>query len=335
VLANELIKEFADRCLSASRSIQEYMKADNPAPDNDTMESLIDVNEALQASLNQHQRAMLNAKKQMGADGSATPSPIGEGGAAGSRQNSTSEHRWPRVTSTGSSSQSSLQRQQQQQQQSQAIPSRGKGKAPVAGEGSGGQWEPSSAAGPSRSHTGTPSQYLGRHSVESDPFRDPEPAGGASSAVPPGAGYARETGGGSTANETPRYAHEPYHPGFSSGGAGAGAGAGQARRSGSRDSDGSSNHHDGYGAQQQQHQQRNSIHTHGHGHATSGGGGGGGGAGGASQRFEPVTPVSDDGIYDHSDGEYDPYRAAGKQQARAAATATGGAAAPAEPVYRY
>ncbi|KAI2619694.1 hypothetical protein GGR54DRAFT_125511 [Hypoxylon sp. NC1633] len=63
VLSNDLIKEFADRCTSASRSIQMYMTAEDPAPDNDTMEHLIDTNEQLQASLSLHQRAMLNARK--------------------------------------------------------------------------------------------------------------------------------------------------------------------------------------------------------------------------------------------------------------------------------
>lgn len=72
MLNNELIKEFADRCLSASRSIQGYMTCDAPAPDNDTMESLIDTNEQLQTALNQHQRAVLNAKKQFGV-GTETP----------------------------------------------------------------------------------------------------------------------------------------------------------------------------------------------------------------------------------------------------------------------
>ncbi|ELQ36702.1 hypothetical protein OOU_Y34scaffold00645g9 [Pyricularia oryzae Y34] len=64
VLDHELIQEFANRCLSASRSIQGYMTAENPSPDNDTMESLIDTNEQLQTALNLHQRAVLNARKQ-------------------------------------------------------------------------------------------------------------------------------------------------------------------------------------------------------------------------------------------------------------------------------
>ncbi|PHH60143.1 hypothetical protein CDD81_2101 [Ophiocordyceps australis] len=66
MLHNDLIKEFANRCLSASRSIQGYMTSENPSPDNDTMESLIDTNEQLQTALNQHQRAVLSAKKQLG-----------------------------------------------------------------------------------------------------------------------------------------------------------------------------------------------------------------------------------------------------------------------------
>ncbi|KAI0012021.1 hypothetical protein F4779DRAFT_614973 [Xylariaceae sp. FL0662B] len=69
VLDNTLIKEFADRCTSASRSIQTYMTAEDPAPDNDTMEHLIDTNEQLQASLSLHQRAMLNARKHVAAVG--------------------------------------------------------------------------------------------------------------------------------------------------------------------------------------------------------------------------------------------------------------------------
>ncbi|KAL7621207.1 hypothetical protein AAE478_008524 [Parahypoxylon ruwenzoriense] len=67
VLSNDLIKEFADRCTSASRSIQMYMTAEDPSPDNDTMEHLIDTNEQLQASLSLHQRAMLNARKVVAA----------------------------------------------------------------------------------------------------------------------------------------------------------------------------------------------------------------------------------------------------------------------------
>jgi hypothetical protein len=66
VLTNELVREFADRCQSASRSIQAYMIAENPGPDNDTMETLIETNEALSKATNQHQRAVLHARKLLG-----------------------------------------------------------------------------------------------------------------------------------------------------------------------------------------------------------------------------------------------------------------------------
>lgn len=72
MMHNDLIREFANRCLSASRSIQGYMASENPAPDNDTMESLIDTNEQLQTALNQHQRAVLSARKQLGPSTSPT-----------------------------------------------------------------------------------------------------------------------------------------------------------------------------------------------------------------------------------------------------------------------
>ncbi|KAI5463998.1 hypothetical protein BGZ63DRAFT_421084 [Mariannaea sp. PMI_226] len=66
MLNSDLIKEFADRCQSASRSIQGYMTSENPTPDNETMEHLIDTNELLQTALNQHKRAVLNSRKHLG-----------------------------------------------------------------------------------------------------------------------------------------------------------------------------------------------------------------------------------------------------------------------------
>lgn len=79
ILDNDLIREFADRCLSASRSIQGYMVASNPGPDNETMESLIDTNEQLQTALNQHQRSVLSARKQLGLNlRSETATPTAE-----------------------------------------------------------------------------------------------------------------------------------------------------------------------------------------------------------------------------------------------------------------
>ncbi|KAJ8066723.1 hypothetical protein OCU04_004114 [Sclerotinia nivalis] len=77
LLANELIREFADRCQSASRSVQAYMIAENPSPDNDTMETLIETNEQLSKAMNQHQRAVLHARKLMGlGNGENTTPPV-------------------------------------------------------------------------------------------------------------------------------------------------------------------------------------------------------------------------------------------------------------------
>lgn len=80
LLSNELIREFADRCQSASRSIQAYMIAENPSPDNDTMETLIETNEQLGAAMSQHQRAVLAARKAMGLDTSRILAPNPEAG---------------------------------------------------------------------------------------------------------------------------------------------------------------------------------------------------------------------------------------------------------------
>lgn len=80
LLANELVREFADRCQSASRSIQAYMIAENPGPDNATMETLIETNEQLSKALNQHQRGVLNARRILGLNGESgtTPQATGE-----------------------------------------------------------------------------------------------------------------------------------------------------------------------------------------------------------------------------------------------------------------
>lgn len=51
------------------------MVAENPAPDNDTMETLIETNEELSKAQNQHQRAVLNARKTMGISTPPGPSP--------------------------------------------------------------------------------------------------------------------------------------------------------------------------------------------------------------------------------------------------------------------
>ncbi|CBX99544.1 hypothetical protein LEMA_P087830.1 [Plenodomus lingam JN3] len=71
LLANELVKEFAERCTTAQRSVQAYIACDNPAPDDDTMLTLIETNEQLSLAASKHQRAILQARRLMG----ASPSP--------------------------------------------------------------------------------------------------------------------------------------------------------------------------------------------------------------------------------------------------------------------
>lgn len=63
VLNNELIKEFDERCQSASRSIQGYIHSDNPPPDEDTLLTLIETNDQLATAMSRHQRAMLQARR--------------------------------------------------------------------------------------------------------------------------------------------------------------------------------------------------------------------------------------------------------------------------------
>ena len=77
LLNNDLIKEFADRCQSASHSIQGYINSDNPAPDEDTLLTLIETNEQLSNALLKHQRAILQARRVV----SNSPSPLEGTGA--------------------------------------------------------------------------------------------------------------------------------------------------------------------------------------------------------------------------------------------------------------
>ncbi|ETN46435.1 uncharacterized protein HMPREF1541_00619 [Cyphellophora europaea CBS 101466] len=74
LLGNELVKEFAERARSAHKSIQNYMNCENPAPDEDTMLTLIETNDQLNVSMSKHQRAVLQARK---AAGIASPTPPG------------------------------------------------------------------------------------------------------------------------------------------------------------------------------------------------------------------------------------------------------------------
>jgi hypothetical protein len=73
LLGNDLVKEFSERCMSAQRSIQGYINCDSPAPDDDTMLTLIETNEQLSLAASKHQRAVLQARRLQG----PTPSPPG------------------------------------------------------------------------------------------------------------------------------------------------------------------------------------------------------------------------------------------------------------------
>ncbi|KAK1500793.1 GAT domain-containing protein [Colletotrichum tamarilloi] len=186
VINNDLIKEFADRCQSASRSIQLYMTAENPSPDNETMEHLIDTNEQLQSALNQHQRAVLGARKQLGIDPrSDNASPVSPQTAESQQASRTQE--WAQAQAQSSSSSSTP-----------PLPTR-----PSEGSGKG---KASETFAPP---PGPPPKAQPQYGAE-DPFRDPQPEiHYSSSSRPGGSGGAVELPG-----EEPRLAHEPFHPGF-------------------------------------------------------------------------------------------------------------------------
>ncbi|KAF2770900.1 hypothetical protein EJ03DRAFT_309689 [Teratosphaeria nubilosa] len=74
VLNNELIKEFSERCQSAQKSMQGYISCDNPAPDDDTLQTLIETNEQLSLAVSRYQRAILAARRAMGVNSSPTRS---------------------------------------------------------------------------------------------------------------------------------------------------------------------------------------------------------------------------------------------------------------------
>ncbi|KAF9872219.1 gat domain-containing protein [Colletotrichum karsti] len=193
VLNNDLIKEFADRCQSASRSIQLYMRAENPSPDNDTMENLIDTNEQLQSALNQHQRAVLGARKQLGVGArSENASPISPNSINGQHpgQHPDAPQQWQQAQSSSSSS-----------TPAPALPSR-----PAEGNGKGKAAE--SFAPP----PGPPPKPYSEAPTD-DPFRDPQPDAKYSSSSRAG-GSSNAVELPSLPSEEPRLAFDPYHPGF-------------------------------------------------------------------------------------------------------------------------
>lgn len=75
VLNNDLIREFADRCQSAQRSMQGYINCDTPPPDDDTMLTLIETNEQLSLASTRYQRSVLNARRALGVSPSPNATP--------------------------------------------------------------------------------------------------------------------------------------------------------------------------------------------------------------------------------------------------------------------
>ncbi|AEO54993.1 hypothetical protein MYCTH_2298290 [Thermothelomyces thermophilus ATCC 42464] len=213
ILSNDLVKEFADRCGSASRSIQGYMSAEDPAPDNDTMESLIDTNEQLQQALNHHRRAVLQAKKQLGNGGSSnTSSP------APQEPHSTAP---PPVPSRSAVAGEGIGRSGSGISSNSISSGNGKGKA-VSDPFN----HSSAVAGLSRSASRTPRRDHDDHDDGQDPFRDPPSedqhyADASSSSRRLGAG----AGASASDRGPPPLSFESSHPGFggSSGGSGGGS----------------------------------------------------------------------------------------------------------------
>jgi len=75
LVSNGLVREFAERCQSAQKSMQTYISCDSPAPDDDTMLTLIETNEQLSLASSRYQRAMLAARRQLGTAATEAASP--------------------------------------------------------------------------------------------------------------------------------------------------------------------------------------------------------------------------------------------------------------------
>lgn len=171
------------------------MAAEDPAPDNDTMESLLDANEQLQAALNAHQRAALSAKKSLGISAgggtptAGTPSPdLAVSGAVGAANGSGSG------SGQGSSSRSG----------SQVRRDNGKGREETLPELPAREVDKGKGAEKYELPPGPPP---GRNHEQEDPFRDPD---------------TNQQGGPSfLGNEA--MAFDTFNPGFTAAGSGSGS----------------------------------------------------------------------------------------------------------------
>jgi len=73
--SHELVKEFADRCQTAQRSMQGYINSENPHPDDDTMQTLIETSEQLSLAASKYQRALLQARRATAGQQTTPPLP--------------------------------------------------------------------------------------------------------------------------------------------------------------------------------------------------------------------------------------------------------------------
>ena len=80
--SHELIKEFAERCNMAYRSLQGFANATNPEPDEDTLKTLIETCEQLSLANSKYQRAKLAATRHRKSNHSNVNSGYNNTGAA-------------------------------------------------------------------------------------------------------------------------------------------------------------------------------------------------------------------------------------------------------------
>lgn len=215
LLQNDLVKEFADRCQSASRSVQVYMIAEDPAPDNDTMESLIDVNEQLQSALNRHQRGVLSARKQLGLN-SNSPAHLSSPQLSSSQTPPSgpgSSNRRPQLQSYPSSSSSTRAPAPQPHPSREPLPKLSKSKGKEVE-----QFVPPPeplTAGASSLHSNERSS--GEGVAAEDPFRDPQPQ--SSTYYYPSGNTQQQASGDASVSEagssgSQHRASEQHRPGF-------------------------------------------------------------------------------------------------------------------------
>lgn len=103
---NDLVKEFAERCQTAQRSMQEYLNCDNPPPDDDTMQTLIETSEQLSLASSKHSRAVLQARRSentLGVPASVSTPTSGVSSLSGHPSPESNNYGLPYGVTTGSS----------------------------------------------------------------------------------------------------------------------------------------------------------------------------------------------------------------------------------------